>query len=703
MAYVEGQRIDRWCDGRRLDARARVTLFLLVLDAVQYAHRHMVIHRDLKPDNVLVDGDGRVHLLDFGIAKLLEEGVGLDATRELVMTPQYAAPEQLQGKPATAATDIYQLGLMLHALLVGDHPFGVTADMPMASLLRTLDDAPRSLRQAERTLVDDELARRGGNRKRLLRSVSGDLSAIVATCLAQTPEQRYPSADALAQDLRRWLDGQPVSVRSASRGYRLRWFARRYSWALAAVLGIIVALAAGLGLAVQQMREARLQAQRSEQLKNLVLSVFREQDPLERGSANARAPTQVIADGIRGLTPQSLSDPALRGELLDDLGEIQATLGDLGGSRHTLQEALQLRTRLFGAGSPQARVTERKLAQVAYASGDPANAEARARRVLAIGERLGRGHDVESARARLVLALVSVGRKEQAQALALIDTASADLRRGLGAGAPETSLALMRRAQLLQQLRRDDEAIATLRGAISEIEARDGKDSARLVEPLTALGSALRQAQRDEESDAAYARAVALAQRYFPGRNRLLASPLSRYGALKMQRGQLAQAQALLDRAEQAMPDGADAELAQLLLNRGQLELQQSRADAAEADLRRAFDLRRAASGEDSGPTWYYASEWGRALALQGKLAQAEQVQRDALARLSAIMGEGAYQNALVLDALAETLMLAHRPREAAAALQQALALTAGKYPATHPTYQERLRNLREAEQAARQ
>ena len=261
----------------------------------------------------------------------------------------------------------------------------------------------------------------------------------------------------------------------------------------------------------------------------------------------------------------------------------------------------------------------------------------------------------------------------------------------------------MRRAQLLQQLRRDDEAIATLRGAISGIEARDGKDSARLVEPLTALGSALRQAQRDEESDAAYARAVALAQRYFPGRNRLLASPLSRYGALKMQRGQLAQAQALLDRAEQAMPDGADAELAQLLLNRGQLELQQSRADAAEADLRRAFDLRRAASGEDSGPTWYYASEWGRALAAQGKLAQAEQVQRDALARLSAIMGEGAYQNALVLDALAETLMLAHRPREAAAALQQALALTAGKYPATHPIYQERLRNLREAEQAARQ
>ncbi|WP_297831039.1 serine/threonine-protein kinase, partial [Thermomonas sp.] len=325
MAYVEGQRIDRWCDGRQLDARARVTLFLQVLDAVQYAHRHMVIHRDLKPDNVLVDGDGRVHLLDFGIAKLLEEGVGLDATRELVMTPQYAAPEQLQGKPATAATDIYQLGLMLHALLVGGHPFGVTADMPMASLLRTLDDAPRSLRQAARTLVDDELARRGGNRKRLLRSVSGDLSAIVATCLAQAPEQRYPSADALAQDLRRWLDGQPVTVRSASRGYRLRWFARRYRWALAAVLGIIVALVVGLGLAVQQMREARMQAQRSEQLKNLVMSVFREQDPLERGS-NARSPAQVVADGIRGLTPQQLSDPALRGDLLNDLGEIQGSL-----------------------------------------------------------------------------------------------------------------------------------------------------------------------------------------------------------------------------------------------------------------------------------------------------------------------------------------------------------------------------------------
>lgn len=701
MTYVEGETIDTWCNTHRLDVRARVRLFLQVLDAVQYAHRNLVIHRDLKPSNVMVDTEGHVKLLDFGIAKLLESNIPQEATRDTAMTPQYAAPEQLLGQPVTTASDIYQLGLMLHALLVGGHPFGITAHTPLADLIHTLERPHRSLDQAARTASEETLKQRGSDRAALIRSVSGDLAAIVGTCLAREPERRYPSVDALTRDLQRWLDGQQVSVRAASRSYRLRFFLRRYRWAVAAALAIILSLATGLGIALQQMKQARLQAQRAEQVKNLILSVFHEQDPLMRGGNIALTPAQVVASGIKNLTPQQLSDTRLRGDLLNDLGEIQATLGDLAGGRHTLLDALAARMRTFGKDSQEVQATNRKLAQIALSMGNREEANMYAQRVLHAAERIQKPHSTEAARARVLLALNQYGSNQHEAALPLLEQGIKDLRNALGPSAPETIEAMLRHAQTLQQLRRDDEAIAELHEIVTLIETHHGHDSARLVTPLAALGSALRQAHQDEAADAIYARTVALAQRHFPGRNKLLASPLWRYGALKLQRKQYAQAQQLFDQAEQAMPDDAQAELTQLLLNRGRLHLLQHRPDLGEQDLRHAYEIQKQVSGENNGITWYYASEWAQGLAAQGRLTQAEQVQRKALARLQTIMGKDAYQASLILDALAGTLMQAQKPTEAAEVMRQSLALTAKKYPSEHPVYQERLQHLQEAEQAA--
>jgi len=264
LEHVAGQRIDRWCDEHRLDLRARIVLFDQVLQAVQHAHAQLVVHRDLKPGNVLVDGDGRVKLLDFGIAKLLDtDDAPLEATeltREggRVLTPQYAAPEQTQGDTITIATDVFALGLLLYVLLAGQHPrvdaqgrhTMVPGELPRPSRV-VLDSSRRGPQE-----LDAAAAARGTTPTRLAHALAGDLDNILAKALRADPGERYGTVAAFADDLHRHLDGQTVSARPDSLAYRMSRFVGRHR------LGVTsagAALAAIIGLAViadQQRRAA---------------------------------------------------------------------------------------------------------------------------------------------------------------------------------------------------------------------------------------------------------------------------------------------------------------------------------------------------------------------------------------------------------------------------------------------------------------
>lgn len=271
MEQVDGQPIDRWCDARQLGLRERMGLFLQVLDAVRYAHRNLVVHRDLKPSNLLVDGEGRVKLLDFGIAKQLVEA-NATATLDRALTFEYASPEQLHDAPITTATDIWQLGVVLHRLLSGAHPFGLTRDTPVASQLQQLEREPEPLTRAAAQTTAEQAALRGGlNPAALARALRGNLAAIVQTCLRRDPEQRYASADALANDLRAWLDNRPIAAMPLSRGQRARLWLRRNRGLAASIVAVALSLLAGTGLALWQAREARMQAQLAEQQRNEAL------------------------------------------------------------------------------------------------------------------------------------------------------------------------------------------------------------------------------------------------------------------------------------------------------------------------------------------------------------------------------------------------------------------------------------------------
>jgi eukaryotic-like serine/threonine-protein kinase len=244
MEYVRGTRLTTWCDARRLGVRERLKLVLQVLDALQYAHAHQVIHRDIKPSNILVNEAGQVWLLDFGVAKLLaqdEEQSPLTVVYGRALTPEYASPELARGAPVEPASDVYSLGVLLYELLTGCLPYGIKAGGSAAQLEQSIFTA--EVTRPSRHVAPEAGTARGVRQAKLVRQLRGDLDAIVLKALAKAPSDRYGSAAALAGDLQRYLNGQPVEARPDHFAYRFSKLVQRHPTEWAAAVAAVLAAA----------------------------------------------------------------------------------------------------------------------------------------------------------------------------------------------------------------------------------------------------------------------------------------------------------------------------------------------------------------------------------------------------------------------------------------------------------------------------
>lgn len=334
LEYIDGEPIDRYCTTRGLDVHARVRLFLDVLAAVAHAHNRLILHRDIKPPNILVTPAGDVKLLDFGIAKLLDDTTARGNETELTrqagrpFTPAYAAPEQVEGGEVTTATDVYSLGVLLYLLLGGEHPTSPDAGTPLAQMQALVHTEPKRLSEAAAHHHAGE-----AEATRLVRQLRGDLDNIVARALKKNPAERYANAERMADDLRRYLNNEPVTARSDTPAYLLAKFVRRHRAGVAAGTLAVSALAVGLGVALWQAHEARQQRIQAEGLIEFMLGDLRKKlEPVGRldvlDAVGDKALAYYAAQNASRLDADSLGRRASALHLIGRIAEQRGNLGE---------------------------------------------------------------------------------------------------------------------------------------------------------------------------------------------------------------------------------------------------------------------------------------------------------------------------------------------------------------------------------------
>ena len=349
MEYVEGERIDTWCDSRLLSVEGRLALFLKVCAAVSFAHQRLIVHRDLKPDNVLVTPEGEPKLLDFGVAHTLAaDGSTTQGTSKLFLTPLYASPEVLRNQPATVTADVYSLGVLLYQLLSGAFPFSRNQATPAEIIHSALSTNAQPLTAA---ITSQAAALRAQTPAGMVRLLRGDLEAIVSKALSPLPADRYASVEQFADDIRRHIEGHPVEAAAAGRLYRARKFVSRHKSAVATVMLVTLSLAAGLLATLWEMRIAERRFADAHELARYL------EFDLQKTVGKLPGSTPVEADMARHslayldrLSSEKIHDPVLRtevGEGYAQLGAVlgspfQANLGEPAKARESFRKAIAI-------------------------------------------------------------------------------------------------------------------------------------------------------------------------------------------------------------------------------------------------------------------------------------------------------------------------------------------------------------------------
>jgi serine/threonine protein kinase/Tfp pilus assembly protein PilF len=698
LEYIDGEPIDLYCDRRRLSLAERIRLFQQVCATVHYAHQNLIVHRDLKPNNILITQDGQPKLLDFGIAKPLdaritERTLAVTHFGYRVMTPAHASPEQIRGETITTASDIYVLGVLLYELLAGRKPFQFvgttlsemermvceqTPPLPSAMIEQTAREMPE--------LLDDIAACRSISPSRLRKELQGDLDNIVAMAMRKETERRYSSAEHLAADLERHLQGQPVVATGDSWPYRARKFISRHALAVAAsaaavaMLGIFSTITFLQAKRIAAERDvAHIERTRAEQISSFLVELFELSDPSKSRGDQVTA-RELLDIGARRANVGLTNQPETRATLLGTIGKVYNSLGLYADSIALLEQALETRIAAYGPSHMEVAGAMDALADALL----EANQFERAAKLL---------HDAAAMKRELVgedaleMAPTLAAQAKLAHLRGDLDSAEAGYKRALQiytahdkAVSAEAASAYGELASLHSFRGGYVEAARLLRTALDIDRQALGRDHPHTATHLHNLAVNLHLNGDLTQAEPLYAEAAELLRTVLGETHPQTLDALSNYGRFLHRKGDLKLAQEILTRAVAAnrlARGDRHAYVGHDLVNLAIVRIDLGDYAAAQRDLRDALGIYEEVLPQDHPYVASALAHIGRAQLEQGDAIAAEKTLRDAMRIASKTLPADSPQLAAMNSSLGRALLAQCRTAEADPLLRGSLPLLA--------------------------